>query len=73
MFVAWGRVVARRPWVVLVLSGLTLAVSLAGLALGGTLANASAAQLESSRAAQLMQGELPRQSDSSFAIIFGWT
>jgi RND superfamily putative drug exporter len=72
----WGRFVYRRRWIVLVLSVLTLAVSVASLLAGGQLRNVPFRDTESGRTNQLIRDEFPRPTGapaaatSSFVLIF---
>ena len=74
MFAGWGRFVYRFRWAVLVGSGVLLALSIAGLLMGGTLT--SNGQLtndtESGRAGNLIASDLPSGSKqgSTFLLIF---
>ena len=74
MFAGWGRFVYRFRWAVLVGSGVLLALSIAGLLMGGTLT--SNGQLtndtESGRAGNLIASDLPSGSKqaSTFLLLF---
>jgi len=72
MFAAWGHLVYRFRFLVLVLSGVMLASSLYALRQGGTFTNFNPPSLEYARALALMQRELPQQDrgGSSFDLIF---
>ena len=70
MLAAWGRVVYRFRWLVLLASGVLLAGSLYALRAGGTFTNFNPPSLEYARAVRLMQDELPHQGGSSFDLIF---
>src|SRR6266705_1123856 len=68
VFAGWGRLVYRYRWAMLVGSGVLLAISVAGLLMGGTLTS----NLESARAASLTSSELPSGSKqtSTFLLLF---
>jgi putative drug exporter of the RND superfamily len=74
---AWGRLVYRRRWIVLVLSVLTVGVSVASLLAGGDLRNVPFRETEAGRTNQLIRDEFPRPTGapvvaatSSFVLIF---
>ena len=60
MFAAWGRFVYRYRWATLVGSGVLLAFSIAGLAMGGTLQSGGplTSNLESAQASRLLNSDL---------------
>jgi putative drug exporter of the RND superfamily len=73
---AWGRLVYRRRWIVLVLSLLTVGVSIASLLAGGDLRNVPFRDTEAGRTNQLIRDEFPRptggpvvEATSSFVLI----
>src|SRR5712692_10557129 len=74
VFAGWGRLVFRYRWAMLVGSGVLLALSIAGLLMGGTLTNGGplTSNLESARAASLTSSELPSGSKqtSTFLLLF---
>ncbi len=71
MFAAWGHFVYRRRWIVLLVSTLLLAGSLAVLAQGARLTPGGPVKAsESGRAFTLLQDELPRAGGSSMSLIF---
>jgi len=57
---AWGRFVYRRRWLVLFVSLLAVAASIASLLAGGDLRNVEFSDTESGRASQLLRDELPQ-------------
>jgi putative drug exporter of the RND superfamily len=73
---AWGRLVYRRRWIVLVVSLLTVGVSIASLLSGGQLRNVQFRETEAGRASQLIRDEFPLPTGavaaptSSFVLIF---
>src|SRR2546423_15464592 len=73
---AWGRFVYRRRWLVLFVSLLAVAASIASLLAGGDLRNVEFSDTESGRASQLLRDELPQPTGappaapSSFILIF---
>ncbi|HEY8786991.1 MAG TPA: MMPL family transporter [Candidatus Limnocylindria bacterium] len=73
---AWGRLVYRRRWVVLVVSLLTVGASVASLLSGGQLRNVQFRETEAGRASQLIRDEFPLPTGapvaptSSFVLIF---
>jgi putative drug exporter of the RND superfamily len=74
---AWGRLVYRRRWIVLVLSLLTVGASVASLLAGGDLRNVPFRETEAGRTNQLIRDEFPRptggpvvEATSSFVMIF---
>ena len=75
MFAAWGQLVYRWRWGMLVASGLLLLASVAGVAAGGTLSsgNSATGELEAARANRLISEQLSsvQPSGSSFLLIFG--
>ena len=73
MFERWGRFVYRNRWATLVGSGVVLAMSIIGLAMGGTLTSGGplTSNLESARAGNLVTSELgAAKFTSSFDLIF---
>jgi RND superfamily putative drug exporter len=76
-FAAWGRIVHRHPWPVLAASALLLALSVAGLALQGTLVSGNdfRSGLEAKRASDIAGRELghtasgPSASGGSSALL----
>ncbi len=76
MFVRWGRFVYRHRWPTLVGSGLLLALSIAGLLMGGTLTNGGPlrSNLQAATAGNLISSELETGtqavSTESFDLIF---
>ena len=73
MFERWGRFVYRNRWATLVGSGVVLAISVIGLAMGGTLTSGGplTSNLESARAGNLVTSELgAAKFTSSFDLIF---
>ena len=74
MFSGWGRLVFRYRWATLVGSGVLLAISIAGLLMGGTLTSGGplTSNLESARAGNLASSELPSGSKqtSTFFLLF---
>ena len=73
MFERWGRFVYRNRWATLVGSGVVLAMSIVGLAMGGTLTSGGplTSNLESARAGNLVTSELgAAKFTSSFNLIF---
>ena len=74
MFAGWGRLVYRFRWATLVGSGVLLAISIAGLLMGGTLTSGGplTSNLESARAASLTSSELRSGSKqtSTFLLLF---
>ena len=71
MFAIWGRIVYRRRWLVLLVSGLVLAASIAVLAQGGTLGKENSGTIEADRAARLIGEELPKNPGFSITLVFG--
>ena len=75
MFAGWGRLVFRYRWATLIGSGVLLAISIAGLLMGGTLTSGGplTSNLESARAGNLISNELPGGSKqtSTFLLILG--
>jgi putative drug exporter of the RND superfamily len=73
VFARWGRLVFRHRWPVLVGSGVLLALSIAGLLMGGTLTSGGplTSNLESARAQNLLTSELANnnKSTSNFLLI----
>jgi RND superfamily putative drug exporter len=73
---AWGRLVYRRRWIVLVVSLLTVGASVASLLSGGQLRNVQFRETEAGRASQLIRDEFPLPTGapvaptSSFVLIF---
>ena len=73
MFASWGRFVYRYRWATLAGSGVLLAISIAGMLMGGTLTSGGplTSNLESARAANLMTNELAASTTTSnFILIF---
>jgi len=73
VFERWGRFVYRNRWATLVGSGVVLAMSIIGLAMGGTLTSGGplTSNLESARAGNLVTSELgAAKFTSSFDLIF---
>ena len=74
MFASWGRLVYRFRWATLVGSGLLLAISIAGLMMGGTLTSGGplTSNLESAKAGNLISSELASnaKATSNFSLIF---
>ena len=77
MFAAWGRFVYRYRWATLVGSGVLLAFSIAGLAMGGTLQSGGplTSNLESAQASRLLNSDLssgggPTTPMSTFDFIY---
>src|SRR6266849_4120053 len=74
MFARWGRFVYRFRWATLAGSGVLLAVSVAGLLMGGTLTSGGplTSNLESARAGNLITSDLRSGSPvtSNFVLIF---
>ncbi len=75
MFAGWGRIVYRFRWATLVGSGVLLAISVAGLLMGGTLTSGGplTSNLESFQAGNLITSELPGngKQTSTFDLILG--
>jgi len=77
VFAAWGRFVYRYRWATLVGSGVLLAFSIAGLAMGGTLQSGGplTSNLESAQASRLLNSDLssgggPTTPMSTFDFIY---
>ncbi len=74
MFARWGRFVYRYRWATLVGSGVLLAISVAGLLMGGTLTSGGplTSNLESARAGNLITSDLRSgaPTTSNFVLIF---
>ena len=71
MFAAWGHLVYRFRWAILILSAALMALSVVVSASGGDLKSGGIIQTsESGRAAKLIQDELPRSSGTSFTVVF---
>ncbi|MGH2378690.1 MAG: MMPL family transporter [Candidatus Limnocylindria bacterium] len=71
MFAAWGRLVHRFRWPVLILSFLMLVATGSIAAQGGKLVGGGIIQTsESGRALAIMRDELPQASGSSFSLLF---
>ena len=73
MFASWGRFVYRYRWATLAGSGVLLAISIAGLLMGGTLTSGGplTSNLESARAGNLISSELSTgKVTSNFVLIF---
>jgi RND superfamily putative drug exporter len=77
MFARWGRFVYRFRWATLAGSGVLLAISVAGLLMGGTLTSGGplTSNLESARAGNLITSDLKSGSPatSNFVLIFSST
>jgi len=75
VFAGWGRFVYRFRWATLVGSGVLLAISVAGLLMGGTLTSGGplTSNLESFQAGNLITSELPGngKQTSTFDLILG--
>src|SRR5437660_4835025 len=72
MFASWGRFVYRYRWATLAGSGVLLAISIAGLLMGGTLTSGGplTSNLESARAGNLISSELSTgKVTSNFVLI----
>src|SRR5438309_6369141 len=73
MFASWGRFVYRYRWATLAGSGVLLAISIAGMLMGGTLTSGGplTSNLESARAGNLVTSELATSKvTSNFVLIF---
>ena len=73
MFASWGRFVYRFRWATLVGSAALLAISIAGLLMGGTLTSGGplTSNLESARAANLITSEFATSKvTSNFILLF---
>ena len=75
MFAGWGRIVYRFRWATLAGSGVLLALSIAGLLMGGTLTSGGplTSDLEAQRAQSLLTHDLQtnnNRSTSNFLLIF---
>jgi len=71
MFAAWGHLVYRWRWPVLLLSAVLFAATIFTIAQGGTLKGGGIIQTsESGRALHIMREELPRAGGSSFWVVF---
>ncbi len=73
MFASWGRFVYRYRWATLVGSGALLAISIAGLLMGGTLTSGGplTSNLESARAANIITSEFSTSKvTSNFVLLF---
>jgi RND superfamily putative drug exporter len=73
MFASWGRFVYRYRWATLVGSGVLLAISIAGLLMGGTLTSGGplTSNLESAKAGNLITSELgAAKTTSNFVLLF---
>ncbi|TMD91525.1 MAG: MMPL family transporter [Chloroflexi bacterium] len=73
MFASWGRFVYRYRWATLAGSTVLLAISIAGLLMGGTLTSGGplTSNLESARAGNLVTSELATSKmTSNFVLIF---
>ncbi len=73
MFASWGRLVYRYRWATLAGSGVLLAISIAGMLMGGTLTSGGplTSNLESARAGNLVSSELAAgKVTSNFVLIF---
>ncbi len=71
MFSAWGHLVYRWRWAVLLLSTVLLAATIAVVLQGGALGGGNSPQVESGRAGDLMSQELQKTGGSSFMVIMG--
>src|SRR5438132_443646 len=72
MFASWGRFVYRYRWATLASSGVLLAISIAGMLMGGTLTSGGplTSNLESARAGNLVTSELATSKvTSNFVLI----
>jgi RND superfamily putative drug exporter len=73
LFAGWGRIVYRYRWATLAGSGVLLAISIAGLLMGGTLTSGGplTSNLESYKAQNLMTSDLPgnNKTTSTFLLI----
>jgi len=71
MFAAWGRLVHRFRWLVLILSFVMLVATGYVASRGGNLVGGGIIQTsESGRALAIMREELPQASGSSFSLLF---
>src|SRR2546421_8046265 len=71
MFAAWGRLVYRRRWPVLAVSGVLLLASIFLVIQGGKLQSGGFIETsESGRASRLIERELPRAGAATFTLIF---
>ena len=73
MFAGWGRFVYRYRWATLAGSGVLLAISIAGMLMGGTLTSGGplTSNLESARAGNLVTSELGASKvTSNFDLLF---
>ncbi|GAC1699100.1 MAG: MMPL family transporter [Candidatus Limnocylindrales bacterium] len=71
MFEAWGHIVYRRRWAVLILSFVLMGLSVGVLSAGGTLKSGGIIQTsESGRATKLIADQLPKTGGSSFQLVF---
>ena len=73
MFASWGRFVYRYRWAMLAGSAMLLAISIAGMLMGGTLTSGGplTSNLESARAGNLTTSELAAsKTTSNFILIF---
>jgi RND superfamily putative drug exporter len=70
MFAAWGRIVNRYRWFVLGGSVVLLAASIVGLRYTGTFKNTTPSDLESARAINLVNQQLPQPGGSGFDLVF---
>jgi putative drug exporter of the RND superfamily len=66
----WAAFVCRRPWVVLMFSGVLLLGSAASVAAGGRLAGQFQPQGQALHASQVIQRELPQPGRSWFQLVF---
>src|SRR3984893_10220704 len=76
MFASWGRFVYPYRWATLAGSGMLLAISIAGLLMGGTLTSGGplTSNLESARAGSLISSELSTgKVTSNFVLMFSTT
>src|ERR1700716_359798 len=71
MFAAWGHLVYRFRWAILILSAALMALSVVVSASGGDLKSGGIIETsESGRAAKLIRDELPRSNSTSFTLLF---
>src|SRR2546427_12380422 len=73
MFASWGRFVYRYRWATLAGSGVLLAISIAGMLMGGALTSGGplTSNLESARAGDLIASELAAgKATSNFVFMF---
>src|SRR5271163_4564897 len=70
MFTAWGTLVCRRKWWILIFSGLLLLGALASFLRGGTLTTGSIQGIEADRTQAIVEKALALPGDSSFTLVF---